>query len=142
MPTPKINFFNENVEFLLPKKRQIRNWIFSVITTENYQLSEINFIFCSDEHLLGLNKQYLEHDTYTDVITFDHSETPNTVVADVFISLDRVKENAANLNVKMFEELLRVMVHGTLHLVGFNDKNEEDKKRMTAREDYYLAEFL
>lgn len=142
MPAPKINFFNEDVAFLLPKKRQIRNWLFNVINSEGFELSELNFIFCSDAHLLGLNKKYLNHDTLTDVITFDNSEVENQVTGDVFISMDRVRENADELNFKMFDELLRVMVHGTLHLLRYNDKGTEEKALMTGKEDEYIAGFM
>lgn len=142
MSAPKINFFTEDVSFLLPKKRQIRNWIFGVIVTEGFQLSELNFIFCSDAHLLTINQKFLKHDTYTDVITFDNSEVEKTVVGDVFISIDRVKENAEEMNFKMFDELMRVMIHGTLHLLGYNDKTEESKTVMTAAEDKYISLFM
>lgn len=142
MSAPKINFFNEDITFLLPKKRQIRNWLFGLIVTEGYELGELNLVFCSDAHLLEMNQKYLNHDTLTDVITFDNSEVDKQITGDIFISVDRVRENAADLNFKLFDELLRVIVHGTLHLLGYTDKSDETKKIMTAKEDEYITLFM
>ncbi|RYE58366.1 MAG: rRNA maturation RNase YbeY [Sphingobacteriales bacterium] len=140
MPAPIINFFTEDISFNLKNKRLIKGWIKSAITAEHYQLQELNFIFCSDEYLLRINQDYLDHDTYTDVITFDNSEGLKTIVGDIFISIDRIKENAATLSVKTTDELCRVMIHGTLHLLGYKDKSKAAKKLMTQKEDHYLSE--
>ena len=139
MARPAIHYFTEDISFTLKHKTIIRNWLKETITAEGYQLQELNFIFCSDEYLLGINQQYLDHDTYTDVITFDNSEELKTIVADIFISIDRIRENAAEFSKDFQNELCRVMVHGTLHLLGYTDKSKADKAGMTAKEDHYLA---
>lgn len=139
MPKLSINFFNEDVTYTLKNKKLIRAWINSAIIAEGYLLEELNFIFCSDEYLWRMNQQFLDHDTYTDVITFDNSERLKTINGDVFISVDRVKDNAGENNVPAVDELCRVMVHGTLHLLGYKDKTKAAKTRMTAKEDHYLS---
>jgi len=134
-----INFFVEDVKYTLKNKTVLRKWIFETIEAEKFELEELNFIFCSDEYLLGMNQQYLNHDTYTDVITFDNSETLNVIVGDIFISIDRVRENALQINVTLATELSRVMIHGTLHLLGYKDKGKAAKTLMTSKEDFYLS---
>lgn len=134
-----INFFLEDVKFTLKNKTLTRAWIKETIIAEGYQLSELNFILCSDEYLLQINREYLQHDDYTDVITFDNSEELKAIVGDIFISLDRVKENAKQFGSTAFDELCRVMIHGTLHLLGYKDKTKAAKKLMTEKEDFYLA---
>ena len=134
-----INFFNEDVTYTLKNKTAIRTWINSAITAEGYLLEELNFIFCSDEYLWRMNQQFLDHDTYTDVITFDNSERLKTINGDIFISIDRVRENAAEIKVPAATELCRVMIHGTLHLLGYKDKTKSAKTQMTAKEDHYLS---
>lgn len=135
----KINFFTEDIQYTLKHKTKIRNWVEATITAEDYQLEELNFILCSDEYLLRINQDFLQHDDYTDVITFDHSETLKTIAGDIFISLERIKENAANLKLATIDELCRVMIHGTLHLLGYKDKTKAAKTLMTVKEDFYLA---
>ena len=103
------------------------------------KLGELSVIFCSDEFLLDMNKEYLNHDYYTDIITFDYVEG-NIISGDLFVSLDRVKENAEMYNSRMLRELYRVVFHGTLHLCGYKDKTDEEQKVMRAKEDYYLNE--
>jgi probable rRNA maturation factor len=139
MSKPAINFFNEDVTYILKNKTVTRIWINSAIAAEGYALEELNFIFCSDEYLWRMNQQFLDHDTYTDVITFDNSERLKTINGDIFISTDRVKENAAEINVPAETELCRVMIHGTLHLLGYKDKTKAAKTQMTEKEDYYLS---
>ena len=134
-----INFFVEDVKYTLKNKTVLRKWIFETIEAEKFELEELNFIFCSDEYLLGMNQQYLNHDTYTDVITFDNSETLNVIVGDIFISIDRVRENALQINATLATELSRVMIHGTLHLLGYKDKGKAAKTLMTSKEDFYLS---
>lgn len=138
----KINFFTEDINYTLKNKTIIKKWIESTIIEEGYCLSELNFILCSDEYLLRINQDYLQHDDYTDVITFDNSEEPKTIVSDIFISLERIKENALNFKSTTVNELCRVMIHGTLHLLGYLDKTKAAKKEMTAKEDFYLQKLV
>lgn len=142
MSKAAIHFFTEEISFTLKNKTIIRNWLRETISAEGYVLEELNFIFCSDDYLLGINQQYLDHDTYTDVITFDNSEAPKTIVGDIFISIDRIKENAKEFKHDFMDELCRVMVHGTLHLLGYPDKGKVAKKIMTEKEDLYLEKLL
>lgn len=134
-----IHFFNEDLNYTLKHKTIIRSWLLNAITTEGYQLQELNFILCSDEYLLAMNQQYLNHDTYTDVITFDHSEELKMIAGDIFISIERIQENAKEFKGSTLNELCRVMVHGTLHLLGYKDKSKKEKNLMTEKEDHYLA---
>lgn len=136
---PKINFFTEHVSYNLKQKTKLKEWIKQTILAEGYQLSELNFILCSDEYLLQMNKDFLQHDYYTDVITFDNSEASKIIVGDIFISVDRVKDNAKQNQIELAIELCRVMIHGTLHLLGYKDKTKPAKKLMTAKENEYLA---
>ena len=130
--------FNYETEFLLENEKAISNWISSVITSENKKEGEINYIFCDDDYLHKINLEHLGHDTLTDIISFDY--TLGIVVSgDVYISYERVNENANELNVSFKDELHRVMIHGVLHYCGYKDKSEEDKMMMRAKEDYYLS---
>ncbi len=137
---PKVNFFTEDIAYTLKGKKAIKKWIGDAILLEGYLLNELNFILCSDDYLLQVNQDFLKHDYYTDVITFDNSETPNSILGDIFISLDRVKENAKLNGVGIIDELCRIMIHGTLHLLGYNDKTKKTKIEMTKKEDFYLAQ--
>lgn len=139
MRKPTIHFFTEDTSYVLKNKTTIKDWIKLAIAEEGYVLQELNFILCSDEYLLRINQDYLNHDTYTDVITFDNSEQLKTIVGDIFISIERVKENAKGINASTIDELCRVMVHGTLHLLGYKDKSKAAKTAMTNREDHYLS---
>jgi probable rRNA maturation factor len=134
-----IRFFSEELSFSLKKKGLIRNWINHTIGEESHKLKELNFIFCSDQYLLSINQQFLKHDTYTDIITFDNSNREGFIVGDIFISIDRIQENAAGFNTDFEDELHRVMIHGTLHLLGYPDKGKEAKALMTQKEDFYLT---
>lgn len=134
-----VNFFSQDVPFTLPNPRKTSNWIKKALHAEKRSLTQLNFIFCSDEHLLGINMQYLKHNTYTDIITFDNSEAPKTIEGDIFISIERVEENAKKLNLPFIEELRRVIIHGVLHLIGYSDKGEAQIKRMRKKEDTYLS---
>ncbi len=136
---PAITFFTEDIKFTLKHKTVIRAWINATIVAEGYKLSELNFILCSDEYLLRINQDYLQHDDYTDVITFDNSEELKMIVGDIFISIDRIKENAANFSSTTLAELCRVIIHGTLHLLGYKDKTKAAKTLMTSKEDEYLS---
>ncbi|NBB19739.1 rRNA maturation RNase YbeY [Runella sp. CRIBMP] len=133
-----IQFFIEDVDFKVPQSRKTKSWLQSIIKAEGFSLNQLNYIFCSDEYLLNVNRQYLDHDFYTDIITFDNSEEEAVVEGDIFISIDRVKDNAQELNKPFEEELRRVLAHGILHLVGYDDKEDEQEQEMRAKEDFYL----
>ena len=133
-----IYFYQQESTYILKQKNILRNWINRTILTEGHQLQILNFIFCSDEYLLKINEQYLHHDTYTDIITFDNSEMPNNIAGDIFISIDRIRENAKFFKTTFRNELHRVIIHGTLHLLGYADKTAKAKKLMTEKEDEYL----
>lgn len=134
-----VNFFSPNIPFLLPNPRKASTWIRSVARTEGFELKELNFIFCSDEELREMNIQYLGHKTYTDIITFDNSDSKNSIEGDIFISIDRVKDNAEKLNAAFIDELHRVIIHGLLHLTGYSDKTPRKKAEMRKKEDAYLS---
>jgi len=134
-----ILFFSET-KFQLLHKRPIKNWLAEVAQQENMKMGEINIIFVHDEQLLEFNKQYLHHNTLTDIITFDYSEK-NILHGDICISIERVKENAKKFNCTFDEELRRVMVHGILHLCGYKDKKTEEKRTMKIKEEEALTLF-
>lgn len=133
----RILFFNEDIFFRLREIIKKRAWLISCIESEEKVAGEINFIFCSDEYLLKMNIDYLNHDTLTDVITFDYTEG-NTISGDIFISIPRVKENAILFSRPFHNELNRVMVHGVLHLCGYKDKTPAKEKQMHLKEDEKL----
>jgi probable rRNA maturation factor len=136
---PAIRFFEEDINFKLKQKAQVRQWIIDTIVNEGYKLSELTYVFCSDAYLLQINQQYLQHDTYTDIVTFDNSEQEGKIVGDIFISVERIRENAAKFKVSETDELHRVMIHGVLHLLGYKDKTAVSKEKMTQKEDQYLS---
>ncbi len=133
----QIDFHSEDISFELFKKPAIISWLSYSITNENRAPGEISYIFCSDEFLYKMNNKHLNHDTLTDVITFDYCEH-NLICGDIFISIDRVKENAKHFSVSFEKELHRVMIHGIMHLCGYGDKTPEDQKVMSIKEDFYL----
>lgn len=135
-----ILFHNEDVKSPKIKKQLVKNWIKSVIASEGKQLGNVNYIFCSDEYLLQVNKQYLNHDYYTDIITFDYVDE-GLISGDIFVSVDRIEENGKQYGSGFDAELRRILVHGILHLIGFGDKTPQEKKIMTGKEDQYLAIF-
>lgn len=137
---PTIRFFEEDIIYKLKNKGLLRQWITNTIKAEGYKLKELTYIFSTDNYLLQLNKQYLDHDSYTDIITFDNSTIEGLIVGDIFISIDRIRDNALKYNISEKEELHRVIIHGTLHLLGYKDKYLSDKKKMTLKEDFYLNE--
>ena len=132
--------FNYELDFALDNAQAYEDWLSEVITSENKTEGEINYIFCDDDYLLEINQQYLDHDTLTDIISFDYS-IGNDLHGDIFISIDRVKENALDFNVSFQEELKRVMVHGVLHYCGYKDKSERDEKLMRQKEDEKIMMF-
>ncbi len=135
-------FFEEDILFKPKKKANLRTWIKHTIIAEGKSLKELNYIFCSDQYLIQINQQYLNHDTYTDIITFDNAEIDGVIQGDIFISVERIKENAASFSGNETDELHRVMIHGVLHLLGYKDKTKSDKSLMTQKEDFYLSERL
>lgn len=134
-----IQFFSEGVSFKLSHEKQIQDWLNEIIHLENYYAGVINYIFCDDAYLLELNQKFLERDTLTDVIAFDYSESEGEVSGDVFISLERTRENARKFDQSPETELFRVIVHGLLHLCGYDDNTESQKQAMTQKEDKYLS---
>ncbi|HEY0651609.1 MAG TPA: rRNA maturation RNase YbeY [Chryseosolibacter sp.] len=134
-----INFFSQTLPFKVPFPRKTASWIKSAIRKEKQRLHELNFIFCTDEELYGINVEYLNHKTYTDIITFDNSEDKGVLEGDIYISVDRVRENASALSIPFETELQRVMIHGVLHLLGYKDKTARHKSEMRKKEDAYLS---
>ncbi len=133
-----IRFSYHEVDFKLENGLLMKTFLASVMAEEKLPFFSIEYVFCSDEFLLGLNQSYLSHDTYTDILTFTLSLPNEPVVSEIYISIDRLRENAESLSVSFKQELSRVMIHGLLHLCGYDDVTPELKKVMRAREDYYL----
>lgn len=136
----KVYFFFEKKGFSLENRSALKNFICSLFKKEKTALESINYIFCSDKKLLEINKTYLKHDFYTDIISFDLSPGPQKV-AEIYISIDRVRENAKELGVSFKNELHRVIFHGALHICGYKDKNKKDRETMRAKENIYLSAF-
>jgi probable rRNA maturation factor len=133
-----IRFFIEEINFTYRNKRKTRKWLTNVIREEKNSPLDINYIFCNDEYLSELNKRFLHHSTFTDILTFPDLSLPQKIAGDIYISIERVKENAEKYSQLVDNELARVMVHGVLHLLGYKDKTLKDKEIMTCKEDYYL----
>lgn len=131
-------FFTEDRNYRLTQKSEIRTWLNLAISDHNRTVREVNYIFCSDHHLHSINKRFLRHDTYTDIITFDYAEDER-IRADVYISIDRARENATTYGVSVSDEVHRLLIHGLLHLLGYADKQPNEKAQMTAKEEYYLS---
>ncbi len=134
-----LELFYEDIQPLLIQKTFIEVLIKKLINNELKEMGDISVIFCSDSYLLKMNKQYLNHNYYTDIITFDYVDN-NVISGDLFISIERVKENAKKFESEFKEELLRVVFHGVLHLIGYNDKTEDERKKMREKENLYLCE--
>ncbi|MCL2041171.1 MAG: rRNA maturation RNase YbeY [Bacteroidales bacterium] len=133
----KINFFTEDIKYILRDKVAIRRWLMDAAFNEGCKIGEVNVIFCSDAYLSEHNQRYLKHSSLTDVITFDYSEG-KTISGDIFISIERVCENAIKFKVSKNQELKRVMIHGLLHLCGYKDKTASERKTIRAKEDAYM----
>ena len=133
----KIFFFFQDVKASLANRTSLKKCIHTIFEKEGKKLESLNYIFCSDKDLLEINRKYLKHDFYTDIITFNLSETL-AVRAEIYISIDRVRENARTLGISFKTELHRVIFHGALHLCGYNDKNQAEKKKIRIKEDHYL----
>ena len=134
-------YYHSECDFQLKDDESITKWLKDAISTEDKELGEINYIFCDDQYLLKKNQEYLQHDSFTDIITFDYTEE-NRLSADIFISIERVKENAITFAVPFETEFRRVIIHGILHLMGYKDKSEEDAKTMRSKENFYLSKKL
>lgn len=137
-----IRFFNEDSPYKLPQKQATRQWLRQQAEAEGFRVGDLNYVFCSDEHVLQVNRDYLQHDYYTDIITFDQSEEDELIEGDIFISVDRVADNAGQLGVLPITEMRRVMAHGLLHLCGYGDKSPEEEQTMRAKEDEWLAAWI
>ena len=137
-----INFFSEKKTFEVSQKDKLRLLLKEVCKQENAQLSFINCVFCSDEYLLQINKKHLKHNFLTDIITFDFSEKKDQIEGDLYISIDRVKENAKKYGDTFKTETIRVVLHGLLHLIGYKDKSEKEKKRMRVLENKYVSLYM
>jgi len=135
----EIGFFSDDTDFHPAYQEKLSRWIIRVIESEGKTPGAVSFIFCSDEYLLKMNIEHLQHDFYTDIITFDYCEGP-VVSGDLFISVDRVRENASEMKIPFADELHRVMVHGVLHLLGYGDKTAAEEKAMRTREDKHLSQ--
>lgn len=135
-----INYFFEDTNFKFNKRRATSKWLKSAIALENRKLGDISIIYCSDDYLLEINKQYLSHDYYTDVITFNYCEG-DLISGDIFISVDTIKANAEEYGASFDNELCRVMVHGILHLIGYDDDCESNQLIMRQKEDFYLERY-
>ena len=132
-----ISYFNQDIEFKLKGKLINNQWLKLVAESEIRRIGDINIIFCSDNYILDVNIKYLQHDYFTDIITFDYCEGQK-LSGDLFISVDSVRENARFYGTEFEDELNRVIVHGVLHLIGYDDHTEADQKTMRSKEDYYL----
>ncbi len=133
-----INFFFEDIQPFSIQKNHIEKYIIELISNEVKKCGEISIVFTSDNYLLEMNKEYLNHDYFTDIITFDYVEN-DLISGDLFISFDRLKDNAKKFNIEVVREVYRVVFHGILHLTGYNDKTDEEQKLMTEKENFYLG---
>ncbi len=135
-----ISFSTAEVDYNLKNKLKVKAWVKSILETENKIAGDITYVFCNDDFLGSMNEKFLKHNTLTDIITFDYSEK-GILSGDIFISIERVNENADSFKTGFNEELGRVMAHGVLHLSGYKDKTAADKKEMRSKEDFYLSTF-
>ena len=133
--------FHYETDFLLENTESFIRWIKNVISEENKELGEVNYIFCDDKYLLEKNIKYLDHDTLTDIITFNYCEG-DIISSDIMISIERVMENSSIFENSFSEELNRVIIHGILHLIGYNDKTDGEKEIIRKKEDYYVNKFV
>jgi probable rRNA maturation factor len=135
----KVYFFFDNVRISLQNRTKLKRSIEFLFKKEKKSLESLNYIFCSDKKLLDINRQYLKHDFYTDIITFDLSEEGDKIIGEIYISVDRVLENSTALKIPLSKEFSRVIFHGALHLCGYKDKTSEQKHQIRKKEDYYLS---
>jgi probable rRNA maturation factor len=137
--TSEIFFFLEEVNYSLKNKRKTRQWLIQTAENEGFKINNLNYILTNDNILFQLNKEYLRHITLTDIITFDLSDKEGEIAGDIYISIDRARENAKEYKVSMSNEIKRLMIHGVLHLIGFKDKTSEEKALMREKEEFYLS---
>lgn len=140
MKETEIAFFTQEIDLEIKNKDALSAWVIRTIRKEAKIPGEINFIFCNDNFLIDINRKYLNHDYYTDIITFDNSDFENEISGDIFISYERVIENAQKLSVYIDKEMSRVVIHGVLHLIGYNDSKIKEIAEMREKEDYYIAQ--
>lgn len=138
MPKAKVQFFSELKDFKVPHSRKTARWLITVANKENHVLDSLTYVFCSDEYLLSLNKQFLRHSTYTDILSFNYSEK-DSISGEIYISVPRVRENASKFKQDFEVELRRVIVHGLLHFLGHNDKSPRQKAQMRRKEEACLS---
>lgn len=136
-----VNFFTEDIKFNLPNKLKRKAWLNNIAKTEGFKIAELSYIFCSDEYLNKMNLDYFDHDTLTDIITFDNSEEEGIIEGDIFISIDRVRDNAKQLNLTEEIELSRVISHGLFHLMGYKDKTKTQILEMRGKEEFAIELF-
>ena len=134
--------FHQLKKISLPDRKQLKDFIIFKVRSEGLRLASVDFVFCDDKYLHAINKQFLNHDELTDIVTFDLSEEKNVIVSEIYISVDRVTDNASHFEVPVVNELCRVMFHGILHLCGYNDKTEEELSEMRVKEAEWLTEYL
>ena len=137
-----IHFFSEEIPYTLKEKLNRKRWLTKIATNAGFKIKELNYVFCSDEYLYQMNRDYLKHDTYTDIITFDNSEKKDDIEGDIFISIDRVRENAKTLAQEVETEMNRVLAHGLLHLMGYKDKTQEETALMRLKEEESLKLYV
>lgn len=138
----KVSFHYADKQLNIADKTGIKSTVEKLFNLEKRKLDHIDYIFCSDDYLLEINKQYLQHDFYTDIVTFDLSENKEETIGEVYVSLDRIKDNAEKLQQPLKNETLRVIFHGALHLCGYKDKSDKDSKLMRSKEDEYIHLYL
>jgi len=131
-----IHFFSEDVPFKIKEKQKRKKWLSEIASIQSYKVQDLNYIFCSDEYLNKINLEYLNHDDYTDIITFDNSEKELNIEADIFISIERVNENAEKHRLNQETELSRVLSHGLFHLMGQKDKTKTESEEMRSKEEF------
>ena len=135
----KISFVNSDISLVLKNKQILKAFIGSIFEEEHCEFESVSYVFCSDAYLLPLNRKYLNHDSFTDIITFTLSGSSLPIISEIYISVERVKDNAENLKMDFVKELYRVMIHGILHLCGYSDHTKKLKTQMRGKEDYYLS---
>lgn len=135
----KINFYNESIKGIYPKDKKVwRKWLNAIAKEEGFNIDALSYVFCNQEYLLQINQQYLNHDTHTDIITFDLSDEPSAIDGEIYISIPMVEENALSFKIDFENELARVVAHGLLHLCGYKDKKKEESVMMRQKEQYYM----
>ena len=135
----RIRFFSDNIDFAIKQKTLIRSWIGETILNEDRKLKDLNIVFCDDEILSDINRKYLKHNTLTDIVTFSLADDPEEISGEIYISIERVEDNAMKFDKTFVDEVNRVIIHGVLHLAGFDDKTIPEKKKMRMKEDFYLG---